>query len=131
MGARYLYVMARPQKWSLKNDTKRRNYYLDVSACVKDNIVELEDIESYFKTNMKIGPHSKTEHGEMLQIARQDTTGKILFKVRVQMHKRYIKYLAKKYLKKNQLRDYVRIVADCKHGFQARYIEIEAAGENN
>merc|ERR1712146_564404 len=119
--------MARPKKWSLKPETKKRNYYLDVSECIKDNIVELEELETFFKTSMKIGPHSKKEHGEMLTIKRQDTTGKILFTVRVQMHKRYIKYLAKKFLKKAQLRDYVRIVADPKnkHGFNARYLEVE------
>jgi large subunit ribosomal protein L22e len=40
--------------------------------------------------------------------------------------KRYIKYLTKKYLKKNNLRDYIRVVASAtaKSGYELRYFNI-------
>jgi large subunit ribosomal protein L22e len=42
--------------------------------------------------------------------------------------KRYLKYLAKKYLKKNQLREYLRVVAvnkkENKGGYELRYFRI-------
>ena len=41
---------------------------------------------------------------------------------------RYFKYLAKKYLKKNQLREYLRVIASSKAGYELRYFQI---GEND
>ena len=46
-----------------------------------------------------------------------------------QFAKRYIKYLAKKFLKKHQLRDFMRVVAHSKTGYQLRYFNI--AGDND
>lgn len=38
--------------------------------------------------------------------------------------KRYVKYLAKKFLKKNQLRDWIRVVSSSKWGYELRYFNI-------
>ena len=37
---------------------------------------------------------------------------------------RYVKYLTKKYLKKNNLRDWLRVVASSKESFKLRYFQI-------
>lgn len=44
---------------------------------------------------------------------------------------RYLKYLTKKYLKKNQLRDYVRVVASNKSGYELRYLHINAGDDES
>lgn len=38
--------------------------------------------------------------------------------------KRYVKYLAKKFLKKNQLRDWIRVVSSGKATYELRYFNI-------
>ncbi len=38
--------------------------------------------------------------------------------------KRYLKYLTKKYLKKNNLRDWLRVVASAKDAYELRYFQI-------
>lgn len=43
---------------------------------------------------------------------------------------RYLKYLTKKFLKKNQLRDYVRVVANNKVSYELRYLHIAGADED-
>ena len=43
---------------------------------------------------------------------------------------RYLKYLTKKFLKKNQLRDYVRVVASNKTTYELRYLHIAGADED-
>ena len=47
--------------------------------------------------------------------------------------KRYVKYLAKKYLKKNQLRDYIRVIAvnkkEAKGGYELRYFKLDDNAE--
>ena len=44
---------------------------------------------------------------------------------------RYLKYLTKKFLKKNQLRDYVRVVSCNKTGYELRYLHINVAEEES
>jgi hypothetical protein len=39
--------------------------------------------------------------------------------------KRYLKYLTKKFLKKNSLRDYLRVVASSKDNYELRFYNIE------
>ena len=41
-----------------------------------------------------------------------------------QFSKRYLKYLIKKYLKKNNLRDWLRVVASDKETYELRYFQI-------
>lgn len=43
--------------------------------------------------------------------------------------KRYVKYLAKKFLKKNQLRDWIRVVSSGKAGYELRYFNISQDDE--
>lgn len=43
---------------------------------------------------------------------------------------RYLKYLTKKFLKKNSLRDYIRVVATNKTNYELRYFQITAADED-
>jgi large subunit ribosomal protein L22e len=48
--------------------------------------------------------------------------------------KRYLKYLTKKFLKKNKLRDWLRVIANSKESYELRYFNIdqdeEAEGES-
>ena len=41
-----------------------------------------------------------------------------------QFSKRYLKYLAKKYLKKQQLRDWLHVIASSKNSYELRYYNI-------
>ena len=43
--------------------------------------------------------------------------------------RRYLKYLTKKYLKKQQLRDYLHVVATLKTTYELRYFSINAEGD--
>lgn len=44
--------------------------------------------------------------------------------VKVFFFSRYLKYLTKKYLKKNNLRDWLRVVANSKESYELRYFQI-------
>nr|XP_014346597.1 PREDICTED: 60S ribosomal protein L22-like [Latimeria chalumnae] len=49
---------------------------------------------------------------------------KITVTAEVPLSKRYLKYLTKKYLKKNNLRDWLRVVANSKESYELRYFQI-------
>lgn len=42
---------------------------------------------------------------------------------------RYLKYMTKKYLKKNNLRDWLRVVANNKESYELRYFQINNEDE--
>lgn len=44
----------------------------------------------------------------------------------IAVSKRYLKYLTKKYLKKNQLRDWLRVIATDKNTYVIKYYNVEA-----
>ena len=50
---------------------------------------------------------------------------KITVTSNIPFSKRYLKYLTKKFLKKNTLRDYLRVVASSKDNYQLRFYNIE------
>jgi large subunit ribosomal protein L22e len=54
---------------------------------------------------------------------------KVVITTSVAFPKRYFKYLAKKYLKKNQLREYLRVIASSKAGYELRYFQLGGEGD--
>jgi len=50
---------------------------------------------------------------------------KITVTANIPFSKRYLKYLTKKFLKKNSLRDYLRVVASTKDVYELRFYNIE------
>lgn len=57
-------------------------------------------------------------------IAIERNKSKIVISSEIQFSKRYLKYLTKKYLKKNNLRDWLRVVATTKDTYELRYFQI-------
>jgi len=49
---------------------------------------------------------------------------KVVVTADIAFSKRYLKYLTKKYLKKNNLRDWLRVVASAKDTYELRYFQI-------
>jgi large subunit ribosomal protein L22e len=46
------------------------------------------------------------------------------------LSKRQLKYLSKRYLKKQQLRDYLRVIASSKNSYELKYYSIAAGGDD-
>merc|ERR1719225_1697483 len=47
----------------------------------------------------------------------------------IDFSKRYLKYLTKKYLKKQQMREYLRVVATNKNSYELRYLQVDNDGD--
>jgi len=54
---------------------------------------------------------------------------KLIVSSSIPLSKRYLKYLTKKFLKKNSLRDWIRVVANSKDSYQLRFYNIQGAGD--
>ena len=53
-----------------------------------------------------------------------DCCSKVFVEAEAPFSKRYLKYLSKKYLKKQQLRDYLHLIASNKTTYELRYFNV-------
>merc|ERR1711928_128582 len=106
------------KKLGKKNQIK---LFIDCTHPVEDGIMNCADFEKYLHERIKVG--GKTDNfGKELVMARVKT--KICLTSDIPFSKRYLKYLTKKYLKKNNLRDWLRVVASAKDAYELRYFQI-------
>merc|ERR1712037_626442 len=81
-------------------------FAIDCSHPVEDGIMNCGDFETYLKDRIKVA--GKTQNfGKDVALAKEKN-----------------KYLTKKYLKKNNLRDWLRVVASAKDAYELRYFQI-------
>ncbi|CAB1336319.1 unnamed protein product [Coregonus sp. 'balchen'] len=88
-------------------------FTLDCTHPVEDGIMDAANF-----VNGKAGNLG----GGVVSIERSKS--KITVSSEVPFSKRYLKYLTKKYLKKNNLRDWLRVVANTKESYELRYFQI-------
>ncbi|KAL7840623.1 hypothetical protein AOLI_G00259460 [Acnodon oligacanthus] len=101
-------------------------FTLDCTHPVEDGILDSANFETFLREKVKV--NGKTGNlGNVVQIARQKN--KISVTSEKQFSKRYLKYLTKKYLKKNNLRDWLRVVASDKESYELRYFQISQDDE--
>ncbi|XP_043531353.1 60S ribosomal protein L22-like [Chiloscyllium plagiosum] len=80
-------------------------------------VLQEQFLQERIKVNGKAG-----NLGNVVTIERNKS--KITVTSEVPFSKRYLKYLTKKYLKKNNLRDWLRVVANSKESYELRYFQI-------
>ncbi|KAF7691561.1 60S ribosomal protein L22-like 1 [Silurus meridionalis] len=96
-------------------------FTLDCTHPVEDGILDSANFETFLREKVKV--NGKTGNlGNVVQIAR--LRNKISVSSEKHFSKRYLKYLTKKYLKKNNLRDWLRVVASDKETYELRYFQI-------
>ena len=88
----------------------------------------LSQKETYLKERIKV--NGKTQNlGNLVTVER--TKAKINVTSDIPFSKRYLKYLTKKYLKKNNLRDWLRVVSTAKDVYELRYFQINNEEEED
>lgn len=98
-------------------------FHIDCRQPVEDGIMNAADFETYLTSRIKING-KKNNMSNKLTLERNKN--KITINAEVNFSKRYLKYLTKKYLKKNNLRDWLRVVAPptMKDTYELRYFQI-------
>merc|ERR1711924_455915 len=107
-----------------KGDSKGKKFMkfaIDYLVPLEDGLFEGQQFERFLQERIKVD--GKTGNlGEKVTISREKA--KIFVTAELPFSKRYLKYLTKKYLKKQQLRDYVHVVASSKFMYELRYFNI-------
>jgi large subunit ribosomal protein L22e len=105
-------------------------FIVDCSAPVADQIFDMAAFEKYLVDRVKVNGRTNnlTEGG--VTIARDGD--KLVFQsTDVAVAKRYLKYLTKKFLKKQQLRDWLRVISTDKQTYVVKYFKVGDDGEES
>eukprot|EP00756_Hemistasia_phaeocysticola_P008552 Hpha_TRINITY_DN14653_c0_g2::TRINITY_DN14653_c0_g2_i1::g.48272::m.48272/K02891/RP-L22e, RPL22; large subunit ribosomal protein L22e len=100
-------------------------YTIDCSIPSSDGLVETQTIDKfaeYLQTHIKV--NNKTGNlGDKCKVAVEDNKVTVTNK-QVLFPKRYLKFLTRKFLRQEKLRDYLRPVSTVKGEYQLRYYNI-------
>merc|ERR1711920_292389 len=126
MGA--MAIKGLKKKVAAKAKKQQLKFTVDCQAPADDNIIEPKDLEKFLNARVKV--EGKTGNlGEKVVVSREKA--KIHISAEAPFSKRYLKYLSKKYLKAQQLRDFLRVVAPNKTSYELRYFNINEDNEED
>lgn len=105
----------------------QKSLFLDLFSRTKDLFVPLQNIkETFLRERIKV----KGKAGNLGNLVKiQRDKAKVYVIAQPPFSKRYLKYLTKKFLKKQRLRDWLRVVAKDKSSYELRYFNIHEAEE--
>ncbi|KAK2461814.1 hypothetical protein APHAL10511_006277 [Amanita phalloides] len=116
-------------KTASKNPAAKHKFIIDYSKPATDGVFDGADFEKFLHDRIKVDGKAG-QLGENVKITR-DGHSKITVAASIQFSKRYLKYLTKKFLKKNSLRDWIRVVATSKDNYQLKFYNIAATGDDD
>ena len=98
-------------------------YIINCKLPIEDNVIVLGDFENFLKSKIKVD--GKAGHlGSSVTVSKDSSN--VIVQSTIPFSKRYLKYLSKKYLKKQDLKEYLRVVATSKNQYELRYFNIQA-----
>merc|ERR1711885_98081 len=90
-----------------KKNKLNLKFTIDCTHPVEDGIMNPADFETFLKQRIKVNNKVGNLGGHVsVELAKN----KLTVSSEIPLSKRYLKYLTKKYLKKNNLRDWLRVV---------------------
>ncbi|KAF2663494.1 ribosomal protein L22e [Microthyrium microscopicum] len=97
-------------------------FIINASQPVNDKIFDLSAFEKFLHERIKV--EGRTGNlGDTIAISQQGS-GNIEVIAHQEFSGRYLKYLTKKYLKKQQLRDWLRVVSTSKGVYELRFYNV-------
>ena len=94
---------------------------------IEDNVIVLNDFENFLKQKIKVDGKAGNL-GSAVAVSKESSN--INVQSTVPFSKRYLKYLTKKYLKKQDLKEYLRVVSTNKNQYELRYFNIQSDEAN-
>ena len=96
--------------------------FINCKLTIEDNVITLKDFESYIKQNIKVENKKGNIEGSV-KVSTDKTS--IVVEPKIPFSKRYLKYLTKKYLKKQDLKEFLRVIATSKNTYELKYFQVQ------
>merc|ERR1739848_422167 len=116
-----------PTNKSKESKRQALKFTIDCTAPVDDGIMEIASFNQYLKEHIKV----EGKIGNLEKVAVENSAKKLTVTSDVPFSKRYLKYLTKRYLKKNNLREWLRVVAEDKPSYTLKYFNINQDDEES
>jgi len=117
-----------PKAATSKTPAVKHKFVIDYSKPAADGVFDGADFEKFLHDRIKVEGKAG-QLGDSVKVTRESNNNRITVTSNVAFSKRYLKYLTKKFLKKNSLRDWIRVVASSKDNYQLRFYNIAGAGD--
>eukprot|EP00920_Eleutheroschizon_duboscqi_P011781 GHVT01028204.1.p1 GENE.GHVT01028204.1~~GHVT01028204.1.p1 ORF type:complete len:136 (-),score=39.98 GHVT01028204.1:803-1210(-) len=101
-------------------------FTIEAGVPVEDKVLEVADLSQFLKQRIKVEGRVGNL-GERVAVSTEKN--RIQIAAELPFSKRYLKYLTKKYLKKQQLRDFLRVVATKENAYELRYFKTGQVAE--
>ncbi|ELP85396.1 60S ribosomal protein L22, putative [Entamoeba invadens IP1] len=95
--------------------------FFDLTSCT--DFIEPKKLVTYFKQTIKMSGKAGNTKGISVTIV--DGKKVTITTQKEGLCKKYMKYLMKKYLKKNNLREWLRVVSDKNEGFVLKFYNVQ------
>ena len=93
---------------------------IDLENC--QDFIEAKKLVTFLRQTIKVNDKAGNTKGIEIKIVDKKVT---ISTSSAKLCKRYIKYLVKKFLKKNNLREWLRVVSDKKDGFELKFFNVQ------
>eukprot|EP00579_Thalassiosira_antarctica_P002417 CAMPEP_0201872774 /NCGR_PEP_ID=MMETSP0902-20130614/5409_1 /ASSEMBLY_ACC=CAM_ASM_000551 /TAXON_ID=420261 /ORGANISM="Thalassiosira antarctica, Strain CCMP982" /LENGTH=174 /DNA_ID=CAMNT_0048399159 /DNA_START=167 /DNA_END=692 /DNA_ORIENTATION=- len=121
-----IYLLQAKGKSAKKSTIK---FVIDCTAPVDDKVLDIASFEKYLNERIKVEGKTSNLAQCNVVISRDRTKITVASPTDLGFSKRQLKYLSKRYLKKQQLRDYLRVIASSKNSYELKYYQITAGDE--
>ncbi|XP_028393824.1 60S ribosomal protein L22-like [Dendronephthya gigantea] len=116
------------QKKKQQKKKTQLKFTIDCTHPVEDGILKAVDLADYMRGRIKVNGKTGNLENNIVVDCLKST---VSITSDVPFSKRYLKYLTKKYLKKNNLRDWLRVVASSQTAYELRYFQINNEEEDD
>jgi len=99
-----------------------RKFIINASQPSSDKIFDINSFEKFLQDKVKVD--GRVQNLQDKVVIKQLGDGKIEVTAYQNFSGRYLKYLTKKYLKKQQLRDWLRVVSTSKGVYELRFFNV-------
>ena len=99
-----------------------QKFVIDCRLPIEDNVIVLKDFESFLTQKIKVDNKTGNLGSAVTVSADKDN---LVVEAKIAFSKRYLKYLTKKYLKKQDLKEFLRVIAVSKNTYALRYFKIQ------
>lgn len=98
-----------------------RKLTFDCSALTNDNLLSISDFHTYLKETFKVrGRRNNLTDNVNIEVSGDS----IVFECLVQFKKNYLRFLAKKFLHRKDLKDWVRIESSGDDGYRMAFYDV-------
>merc|ERR1712146_344187 len=104
---------------------KAVKFTVDIPQAIEDDVIDQTHYVDFLKNNLKVDG----KKGNLEYVTIEAVQNKVVVTTKVQFGKRYLKYLTKKYLKQQDINNYLRVIASDKLGYKVKFINLNEGGD--